>query len=82
MFAARFGVKRLAVMGWEKGAAPNSKHLPELERFLGEHEASQAEGITYQIPLPFDEAVSFVCKVSPRSSDSVHFVVQINRRAG
>ncbi len=80
-FGNRFGVRRGTVGEWETGTRP-SKHLRQVEQFLKEQGESQGESVTYQFPLPFDQAINFECRVSPtKSANSVNFHVQIKRRA-
>jgi transcriptional regulator with XRE-family HTH domain len=81
-FGRRFGVKRLAVANWEKGATPNGKHLPEVERLIRDGETRSTESVTYQLLLPFDEPINLEVRMSPRHADTIHFEVQLKRKAG
>lgn len=81
-FGKRFGVKqRSTVKGWEEGKPPNAEHLTKLNQFLKEQEQSQGEVHSHQWPLPFDQPIDFIFRISPHSAGSVRFAVEIKRKA-
>lgn len=81
-FGIRFGVRRLAVAKWEKGIKPNSNHLPKLIGLLTSETEPACGGVTHQLLLPFDPPFSVALKISPYSSDTIHFEIHLKRRAG
>jgi DNA-binding XRE family transcriptional regulator len=80
-FGKRFGVKRLTVTNWEKGTQPNSNHRPQLIQLLSD-KGAQGEGTTYQLLLPFDQAINLEVRVSAQKADTIHFEVQLRRKVG
>jgi len=86
VFAARFQVKKLTVVDWEKGKQPNPDHLATLKQIfkqvLPDLDDEQFESVTYQLFLPFDEPVKLNFRISPHSEKDVGFAVQVKRKAG
>jgi transcriptional regulator with XRE-family HTH domain len=84
-FAARFGVRALAVTNWENGKSePKKKHRPALDQLfrsvLDEEDDSEFESASYQLQLPFDEPVKIDIRFSPLAADRVRLGMQIRRK--
>jgi len=86
--ATKLGVSRLAVVNWEKGVWPGknitrlTEELKTTEREEVTAVAEPAEALSYQLSLPFDEPINVSLKVGPRTADTLHFEVRIERKIG
>jgi transcriptional regulator with XRE-family HTH domain len=80
-FGKRFGVKqRSTVKGWEDGKPPNAEHLIKINQFLKNQEEAHEEVHAHQLLLAFDQSINFEFRISPHSSGTVRFAVDIKRK--
>jgi transcriptional regulator with XRE-family HTH domain len=83
-FAARFKVKRLSVINWEKGTIPNEEHMPELTKLLNTEMLTEREPDlgTYQFLLPFEPPLGIAIRISPKYADTIHLDLKIKTKVG
>jgi hypothetical protein len=82
-FAARFGLTRGAVVGWEKGAEPSLDQYHELRRLGLEEQAPRADafGSAQQLSLPFDQTFIVELRIGPQRAGSVNVRVHLRELA-